>query len=355
MLHKADGLDFNVPNNNSDFGSMGMGSGMGGPGGMSGPVGMAGLGGGDGGLGGMAGSGLVVNLGGYGSEGGMTGAGMPGMGSGGAPGGFGGGRGSMAGGGDGYGSLGGYGGGLGEGGGEPSMSAMGYDASFGLTRVQRLDGEQLEAQDPLESYMKTPVTTVLDPSNLSNHEKLKQIILAFHQFNSQFNHLPRSANRHTKNQPPHSWRVAILPLIGQADLYRAYKFDQPWDSPENMRVAAKMPEVFRTSKSSSKNSTAFQILVGDGAYDSSSTPPTMFEITDGTSNTLAIIESNTEVVWTKPEDVQYSADKKTLPLAESRLVGFADGVVRKLPKDIDSFQLHGIVTRAGGELVNLQE
>ena len=36
-------------------------------------------------------------------------------------------------------------------------------------------------------------------------------------------------------RPMHSWRVALLPFLEQSDLYSQYNFNEPWDSPENLR------------------------------------------------------------------------------------------------------------------------
>lgn len=345
MLHKADGLDFSIPNGNFGGGGMeGGGMGMGEMGSSRGRWGGGGFGGGSEGRMGMGpgGGGMMGGegtLGGDVSAGGLGGSALGGGGL--DSGGLGaGGPGGDGGGGSGF---------------DPNPQTIGYDSSFELTQVQRLDGESLDEQDPLELYMRTTHAKADATPNQSDADKLKTIILAFHTFDSTFHHMPRSANRHTKGQPPHSWRVAILPLIGYGSLYRQYKFDQPWDSPDNLKVASKMPELYRSANSKSKDSTPFQMLVGEGAFDSSNTPPTFADITDGTSNTLAIIESNKEVVWTKPEDVSYSVSNGLLPLSDSRLVAFADGYIRALPKDLDAKVFHALVSRAGGELVTIPE
>jgi hypothetical protein len=313
MLHKADGLDFSVPGGN------GMGAGYGGMGSM----------GGEGGRGGM---GM-----GMGSEGGM---GLGGMEDGG------------------YGSMGGEGGGGGYGAGmgaEVDPAVIGYDASFGMTQIQRIDTSDLDDSDPLKLYSQANKVNQFFPdetrASRPDTEKLNEILLAFHVFESRFHHLPKSANRQIKSQPPHSWRVAILPLIGHGDLYLEYQFDQPWDSPQNSQVAKKMPDVFR-SEQDSPDTTSFKMIVGGGGFDSSNTPCSFASITDGSSNTIALIYADMGVPWTKPEDFDYSTPGPLPTLSKSRLVGLADGVTIELPSLKDS-DFRALLTRSGGEVVNL--
>ena len=310
MLHKADGLDFSVPGGN------GMSSGYGGRGGM----------GGEGSYGD-----LIIGDVGMGSEGGY---GAGGMGAGGMRG------------------EGGMPGGMGA---EVDPAVIGYDASFGMTQIQRIETSDLEDSDPLKLYSLANNVSPFFPNETrasrTDTEKLKEILLAFHDFESRFHHFPKNANRQIKSQPPHSWRVAILPLIGYSNLYLEYQFDQPWDSPQNLQVAKKMPEVFRSAQDS-PDTTSFKMIVGGGGYDSSQTPCTFATITDGTSNTIALIHADKGVPWTKPEDFDYSATGSVPTLSKSRLVGFADGRIIELPSLQDS-DFRALLTRSGMEVVNL--
>ncbi len=41
-----------------------------------------------------------------------------------------------------------------------------------------------------------------------------------------------------------SWRVHLLPFLGEAVLYREFHLDEPWDSPHNMTLVSRMPQVY---------------------------------------------------------------------------------------------------------------
>ncbi len=305
MIHKADGLDFFVPKGSAALGSMGGGEGAAG-------YGAAGFGeAGDGGMG----------------EGGMSmGSGMGRMGMAGE-------------------SGGGMPGGLGQYGEGVSENLLGYDATFGTTNAIRSIGYH-PSGDPLTEYSKSDLP--FDSKSIAKDEgKLKAILLAMHHFLERFHHFPCSAMRHSKGQPPHSWRVAILPCIGRADLYRQYNFDEPWDSEGNLKLVDKMPAVFRGELGSSTNA-AYYMLVGDGTLGTSAIG--MRDIADGSSNTIGLIKSERNIPWTKPEDISFSAAAPMPQLSPDRLVGFLDGVVGTLPANIPANVFRAMATIAGGEV-----
>ena len=78
-------------------------------------------------------------------------------------------------------------------------------------------------------------------------------------------------------------------------------------------------------------------------------------IADGTSNTLAIVEADAAVTWTKPDDIEYDP-KKPAPKLGGMFGGhfhaaFADGHVQFLDKGISEADLRGLITISGGEVV----
>jgi hypothetical protein len=38
--------------------------------------------------------------------------------------------------------------------------------------------------------------------------------------------------------------VLILPQLGRDDLYGEYRFDEPWNGPNNKALVARMPDVY---------------------------------------------------------------------------------------------------------------
>jgi hypothetical protein len=141
---------------------------------------------------------------------------------------------------------------------------------------------------------------------------LKQIGVAIH------NHASAEQHRIPHNiidkdgKPLLSWRVAVLPYLeGGEKLYHEFKFDEPWDSPNNIKLIEKMPQVFVSPRAKvRKGYTVYQCFDGPGAVLTSNY--NIGNIPDGTSNTLWCVEATAAVPWTKPADIPFDP-KKDLP------------------------------------------
>jgi hypothetical protein len=82
-------------------------------------------------------------------------------------------------------------------------------------------------------------------------------------------------------------------------------------------------------------------------------------VTDGLSSTIMIVEAEEAVPWSKPADLNYDP-KKELPkfgglFEDGFHAAFGDGVVRFIKKDNDEKLLRALITRAGGEVVDLKK
>jgi Protein of unknown function (DUF1559) len=157
-----------------------------------------------------------------------------------------------------------------------------------------------------------------DKANLIQSAKnLKQIGYALKDYHNTYGQLPPAATYGKDGKPLLSWRVLILPFLGEQDLYSQFALDEPWDSPNNKPLLAKMPLVYAhptKGKPKEPYGTCYQVFVGGGAVfeaEPNSKPLTLEQIQAGlgTSNTMLVVEAANPVPWTKPEDLPYGEDK----------------------------------------------
>jgi hypothetical protein len=197
-------------------------------------------------------------------------------------------------------------------------------------------------------------------------QQFKEMTIAMINFHDTQKHLPAAAEIRDKDgKPLLSWRVAILPYLDEIDLYKQFRLDEPWDSPHNRSLIAKMPSVFADPDPKLKELTK----VGTTTYQVPVAPETIFhsheglayrDITDGTSKTVLIVEvePSRAVEWTKPQDWDVDIENPHEGVArEDRKVftaGFADGHVEAVPVDVDPQTLRAVLTRSGKEVLNLQ-
>lgn len=187
---------------------------------------------------------------------------------------------------------------------------------------------------------------------------MKQIGLAMHNYVSSFKEsaFPPAVLYGPDGKTPYSWRVALLPYLEQDALFRQYNFNEPWDSETNKKVLAKMPAVYRDpgDPESSTNASYFA-LTGPQTVFSGRTGTAIMRITDGTSNTIMVVEAKRDIPWTKPEDISYAADKPVPQLGgyygDVFHVAICDGSVRALPLKMDEKTLRGMITKDGGEQI----
>jgi type II secretory pathway pseudopilin PulG len=187
---------------------------------------------------------------------------------------------------------------------------------------------------------------------------MKQIGLAMLSFESANNRLPARAIFDKKGKPLLSWRVQILPFLEQNNLLQQFHLDEPWDSEHNKALISQMPLVYAKPNRPNDGKTAFQVPVGKGLAFEGAKGLRLPDFTDGTSNTILLVEVNDDraVEWTKPDDLEVDLSKPLDGLGDAEPNGFAvllaDGSTRTLSKSIDSTVLKALFTRAGGEVIN---
>lgn len=197
----------------------------------------------------------------------------------------------------------------------------------------------------------------LRPSN-----NLKQIGLAFLNFHDSYKTFPPAAgdanpSLENSKKPPSSWRVRILLFMEGANIFDRYKFDEPWDSADNKELLEDFkPQWLELDE---KGRTPYVVFTGPGTVFEGKKGLSLAAISDGTSNTLLVIEAprSKAVTWYQPVDLVFDPKDPTAALGEIPEEGlwavFCDGHVSKLSKEFLEENLKAIVTRAGGEKVEL--
>jgi prepilin-type processing-associated H-X9-DG protein len=193
---------------------------------------------------------------------------------------------------------------------------------------------------------------------------LKQIGIAIHSFHDANGRFPMDIV--DKNgKPLLSWRVEILPYLEQNDLYEKFKLDEPWDSPNNKEWSQVMVKTFMAANATPPEKfewgmTSYRGISGPGAAFEAGKKLKFTDFTDGTSNTVMVIETDEWVPWAKPVDFPFDP-KEALPkiVPAGKLTGFnvlfVDGSVRWLGTSVAEKTLKALFTRAGGEVNELDK
>jgi hypothetical protein len=161
-------------------------------------------------------------------------------------------------------------------------------------------------------------------------------------------------------KPLLSWRVAILPQLGEADLYKQIRLDEPWDSPHNRQFWDRMPATYELpGLPASGGLTAIQVFTG---------PETPFRgregrefpkgFPDGSSQTILIAEAAVAVNWMQPEDIDMNkVDPDDIRASlgnrtgKGTLVSMADGSSRFLSAVIRNKTMKAAVTPDAGDIL----
>lgn len=147
-----------------------------------------------------------------------------------------------------------------------------------------------------------------------SQNRLRSIYRAFQKYESSNKRLPARAISNKEGQPLLSWRVSLLPLLGEKALYEKFHLDEPWDSPHNFSLLPLMPQAFRVMGRQPRDAqtTYFQVFVGDNTPFPLSLNQNVtmeqIETADGKSKTLMLGEAAQPVPWTKPQDIHVTDD-----------------------------------------------
>lgn len=189
--------------------------------------------------------------------------------------------------------------------------------------------------------------------------------LAVHNYNDKNKHFPQAALVDSNGRALLSWRVQLLPFLDEQDLYEQFRLDEPWDSPHNRKLIAKMPEIFCPANEKLSNEGKTKIVAPRGedtVFPSDNRQIGFEDIRDGTWQTVMLLEADDEhaVVWTKPQDLNIDSSDPLHGLAihspmEVFLTATCGGRVQHIDRRIGQAELAALLTRAGGERLAWQQ
>ncbi|MBC8869732.1 MAG: DUF1559 domain-containing protein [Planctomycetes bacterium] len=228
-------------------------------------------------------------------------------------------------------------------------------ARFALQKMKTPEAKRILEQSPQEDHAEQvtdPVREIELRTQCSN--QLKRIAVAMHNYHETHGRFPPAAGYGPDGKTPHSWRVAILPFLGQAELHKKYNFNEPWDGPNNGKLLEEIPAVYRCPKVDGDSTySSYFVLTGPTTVFCGPEGTSKRDIIDGTNSTLLVVEAKQEIPWTKPEDISYTP---TGPLPKlggmhngGSYASFADGSVRWIGDSTPEKNLRALCTKAGKE------
>ena len=102
-----------------------------------------------------------------------------------------------------------------------------------------------------------------------------------------------------------SWRVLLLPYLGYGDLYRQVRFDEPWDSPSNLRLAREVPDVYHcpAHTAAKEGETSYLAVVGARTAWTSSQGGRLPKPTREPGTILVAEAGGYGISWMEPRDL----------------------------------------------------
>ena len=194
---------------------------------------------------------------------------------------------------------------------------------------------------------------------------LKQIALAMQNYHSANGTFPPAYVADEDGNPLYSWRVLLLPYLGQDMLFRQFDQTQAWNGPRNMMLTNTAMPLYNCPSSPQQNGlqTNYVMIVGSETLSEGANTTEVARISDGCSNTILIVEvANSGIHWAEPRDL--NADEITFAINDGSTPGISshhpgganvamcDGSVHFLRDTTDPSQVEAMTTIDGGEVVN---
>jgi hypothetical protein len=147
-------------------------------------------------------------------------------------------------------------------------------------------------------------------TSIRNLERIAEALNSYAADNGTY---PPPATRDRNNAKLHSWRVLILPYLGEEDLYNKFDLNLPWDHRANMAVArSEIPLAYQHPNrgvSSAYYESGYYLITGQGTLFPNTGPLGPDQVSDNLSQTILVTEGTPLVpsgMWTEPVDLDFA-------------------------------------------------
>ncbi len=175
---------------------------------------------------------------------------------------------------------------------------------------------------------------------------MRQISKALHSYYDDYKVFPPAFTLDKQGNRMHSWRVLLLPYLGEEELFARYNLNEPWDGPNNRKLSTKIPSVYCCpgDRWRETTDTSYVAVVGTTTTWPGARPKTYGSfIMRGTSSSIALVETKQSGIhWMQPDDIPWSPYVKRDVLDRvlhshegGSNVAFFDGTARFVKSTVD--------------------
>ena len=189
---------------------------------------------------------------------------------------------------------------------------------------------------------------------------LRQIAIALHTYHDTYYSFPPAYLADENGKPMHSWRTLLLPFLQEPTLYGLYRWDEPWDGPNNRLLHDHIMRIYQCPCGDDLTNADYVVITGPEMVFYQDDPRSLAVMADGTSNTLLLVEvRDSPHHWMEPRDLEFDQMELRVNGMKNRTISslhpgganvvYGDVHVKTLPNHTKPYRLESSITPAGAE------
>jgi prepilin-type processing-associated H-X9-DG protein len=201
------------------------------------------------------------------------------------------------------------------------------------------------------------------PRWVSCQYDMRNIALALQSYEADYGTFPPAYIADADGRPMHSWRVLLLPYLDQNNVYKQYRFDEPWDGPNNSALAVAVGKMrcYSCLSSTGNAETNYLAVTGSQTMWPEGKATKTADAKDGAGNTILLVEVHSSGIhWMEPRDLEMSQMMMEInspkgpsicsahPQGLANVV-FVDGSAQAIDNRASAKAIRAALTISGGE------